>query len=138
MIDDFSRCMVSNSRMAARAITRRYEKCLRGFGMTATQLSLMGALAMTPGRTITELADDRGFERTTLTRNLDLLEKQGLVASKPATRGNGRICAITAEGELLIAQLLPAWRTAQAEMKQLLSEQGFDDALATLKRLARV
>ena len=38
MADDFSRCLVSNSRMAARAITRRYDAYLRPFGITATQL----------------------------------------------------------------------------------------------------
>jgi len=43
MADDFTQCMVSNSRMAARAITRRYDAYLRPFGMTATQLSLLGA-----------------------------------------------------------------------------------------------
>jgi hypothetical protein len=42
MADDFTQCMVSNSRMAARAITRRYDAYLRPHGVTATQLSLMG------------------------------------------------------------------------------------------------
>src|SRR5690349_5811398 len=41
MHDDFSQCMVTNSRMAARAITRRYDAYLRKFGLTATQLSLL-------------------------------------------------------------------------------------------------
>ena len=49
MADDFSLCMVSNSRMAARAITRRYDAYVREHGVTATQLSLMGAIRMLPG-----------------------------------------------------------------------------------------
>jgi hypothetical protein len=35
-------------------------------------------------------------------------------------------------------ELLPAWRTAQAEMRELLSDDGFDTSLRALKRLAEV
>ncbi len=43
MADDFTLCMVTNTRMAARAITRRYDAYVRGARGNATQLSLMGA-----------------------------------------------------------------------------------------------
>ena len=115
MADDFTLCMVANSRMAARAITRRYDKYLRRFGITATQLSLMGSVNMMPGRTVSEIAEARGFERTTLTRNLDKLESMGLVASNRPEHGNGRIAEITPKGRALIKEMLPAWRQAQVE-----------------------
>ena len=101
MADDFTQCMVSNSRMAARAITRRYDAYLRPYGVTATQLSLMGGMIMVPGSTVSQLAEARGFERTTLTRNLDKLEQMGLVAS--AAQGRGRVPALTTKGEALVA-----------------------------------
>lgn len=138
MQDDFTQCMVSNSRMAARAITRRYDAYVRPYGITATQLSLMGSIIALPGSTVSELAEKRGFERTTLTRNLDRLEELGLIASKPRERGNGRIASVTPNGDALLAELLPLWRKAQAEMRAELTTQGFDDSLATLKRLAKV
>lgn len=138
MVDDFSRCMVFNSRMAARAITRRYDSYLRPHGLTATQFSLLGALKLTGASTVSALAEARGFERTTLTRNLDRLEQMGLIASRGAEKGNGRICAVTAAGEAMIDRLLPLWRKAQAEMRQTLSEDGFDASLEILKRLAKV
>jgi DNA-binding MarR family transcriptional regulator len=138
MSDDFSRCMVSNSRMAARALTRRYDFYLRPYGLTSTQLSLMGGIKAMPGRTVSELAEARGFERTTMTRNLDRLEAMGLISSHPAEKGNGRICEITAKGQSLIEELTPVWRRAQAEMRTLLSEDGFEQSLRTLKRLAQV
>lgn len=138
MPDDFGLCLVSNSRMAARAITRRYDRYLRGFGVTATQLSLLGSMRMTPGRTVSTLAEGIGLERTTLTRNLDRLERLGLVVSRPGEPGNRRIPEITEKGKALITQLLPLWRKAQAEMKALLHEDGFDESLRVLKRLAAV
>ena len=138
MLDDFSQCMVSNSRMAARAITRRYDAYLRPFGMTATQLSLLGGLREMAGATVSEIAEARGFDRTTLTRNLDRLEAMGIVASHHPEHGNGRIAQITPRGDALLEQVLPLWRQAQAEMQAELSPRTFDDSLKTLKRLAKV
>ena len=136
MKDDFSLCMVSNSRMAARAITRRYDAYARPFGITSTQFSLLGTIVAAGDQTVSQLAEERGFERTTLTRNLDRLEKMGLIASSAAEQGNGRICGLTDKGRELVAQLLPYWRKAQAEIRAELGETGFDDTIKTLRRLA--
>lgn len=135
-MDDFTRCMVSNTRMAARAITRRYDAAARPFGITATQFSLLGTLLSAGDQTVSELAELRGFERTTLTRNLDRLEKLGLVASRPAAQGNGRICALTHKGHALKDDLLPVWRRAQDDIRAELGSDGFEQTLATLQRLA--
>lgn len=136
MADDFTQCMVSNSRMAARAITRRYDAYLRPHGVTATQLSLMGGVRMLPGATVSQLAEARGFERTTLTRNLDKLEEMGLVIS--GAEGRARIVELTPKGKALLRELLPLWRRAQAELRAELSPGTFDDSIKTLKRLAKV
>jgi DNA-binding MarR family transcriptional regulator len=136
MADDFSLCMVSNARMAARAVTRRYDAYLRPYGLTASQFSLLGAMSMLPGQTVSALAEERGFERTTLTRNLDRLEEMGLVAS--AARGRGRVPALTRKGEALLTDLLPLWRKAQADLRTELSSDTFTDGISLLKRLAKV
>jgi DNA-binding MarR family transcriptional regulator len=136
MMDDFSQCMVSNSRMAARAVTRRYDAYVRPHGVTATQLSLLGAIRMLPGSTVSALADTRGFERTTLTRNLDKLEARDLVSS--AVRGRARVPALTLKGEALLDELLPHWRKAQDDLRTELSSTTFTDGISLLKRLAKV
>ena len=135
-MDEFEHCMVSNARMAARAITRRYDAYARPFGITATQMSLIALIVSAGDRTVTDLALARGFERTTLTRNLDRLERQGLISSRPAERGNGRICALTPKGEALLAEVLPVWRRAQQELRAELGATSFDDTISTLRRLA--
>jgi len=137
-MDDFTQCMVSSTRMAARAITRRYDAYARPFGITSTQFSLLGAIIAAGDRTVTELADERGFERTTLIRNLDRLENLGLVASRTAEHGNGRLCKLTPKGEATVQQLLPFWRKAQAEIRAELGAEKFDDTLSALKRLATI
>jgi len=136
MQDDFTQCMVSNTRMAARAITRRYDAAARPFGITSTQFSLLGTILATGEQTVTDLAERRGFERTTLTRNLDRLEKMGLIDSRQADHGNGRICGLTERGRSLVDQLLPVWRKAQAEIHGELGADEFDRTLSILRRLA--
>lgn len=138
MADDFSLCMVSNSRMAARAITRRYDAYARPFGITSTQFSLLGTIVAAGDQTVSDLAERRGFERTTLTRNLDRLEKMGLIASRAAETGNGRLCTLTDKGHELVRQMLPIWRKAQAEIRDELGAAEFENTIATLKRLAAV
>jgi DNA-binding MarR family transcriptional regulator len=128
--------MVSNSRMAARAITRRYDSYVRPYGVTATQLSLLAAVQMLPGSTVSALAEGRGFERTTLTRNLDKLEQLGLVTS--AARGRSRVPALTDKGATLLADVLPLWRQAQEDLRAELSSDTFSDGINLLKRLAKV
>src|SRR5690606_24710046 len=107
-------------------------------GVTSTQLSLLAAISAFAGCTVSDLAEKRGFDRTTLTRNLDRLEQMALVESSSAAHGNGRICAVTTKGRKLMTDLLPAWREAQAEMQDLLGGAGFADAIRTLQRLAQV
>ena len=136
MADDFTQCMISSSRMAARAITRRYDAYLRPHGLTATQFSLLASVGLSPDLTVSELAERRGYERTTLTRNLDKLVAMDLIAS--GRHGNGRISKLTPKGAALIEQLLPLWRQAQADLKAELSRDTFDDSLKVLRQLAKV
>ena len=134
--DDFTLCMVSNTRMAARAITRRYDAAARPYGITSAQFSLLGTMTAVGEQTVTELAELRGFERTTLTRNLNRLEAMGLIESRAAEQGNGRICGLSAKGRALVAELLPVWRKAQADVRAALGGEEFERSIATLQRLA--
>lgn len=135
---DFASCLVFNTRMAARAVTRRCDALLRPYGITSAQFALLGGMVRGDGATVTELADRNGIERTSLTRNLDRLEKQGLIASRPSERGNARICDLTASGAALVEEIVPLWVKAQNEMRELLTADDFSTTLAALKRLSRV
>ncbi len=136
--DNFDLCMVLNTRMAARAITRRADRQLRVFGITAAQFSILGSLQNHPGRSVTEMAETIAMDRTTLSRNLDLLERKGLVAATAATRGNGRIGTVTPAGTQVIEAVRPEWRKLQADLRATLEGPDFDTMLAGLRQLARL
>jgi DNA-binding MarR family transcriptional regulator len=64
--------------------------------------------------TIGELAEALGLERTTLTRNLALLEDASWVKCQPAEKdARSRIVTVTEEGRAIVARAFPAWRRAQ-------------------------
>jgi DNA-binding MarR family transcriptional regulator len=98
----------------------------------------MGALQTSGEQTVSDLAEEWGFERTTLTRNLDRLEAMGLVASRPAHTGNRRLCSVTGQGRVLLERMLPFWRKAQAEIRAELGAREFEETITTLKRLSTV
>jgi len=137
MSDDFSQCLVTNARMAARAVTRRYDGHMRGAGLTATQFALLVSLRPALGRSVTNLAEAMGFERTTLTRNLAHLEERGLVAASPVASGVGRTHELTARGRQTVRDVLPMWRRAQDEMREELGADAFMTTIGVLRRLGR-
>lgn len=138
MTDDFDLCMVLNTRMAARAVTRRVDRRLRPFGVTGAQFTILGSLHNHPGRSVTAMAEAIAMDRTTLSRNLDVLVRKGLVSSAAADRGNARIGTVTEAGREAIAELAPEWRKAQAELRDLLAAPDFDTLIVGLRQLSRV
>lgn len=134
---DFSRCLLLSTVMAARAMTRRYDERLRPFGVSVAQFTVLGAVRKSAGETMTAIAERIAMDRTTLSRNLDLLVRKGLVREERAPRGNGRVCHLTPEGDALLDAIIPVWRQAQAELRELVKDHDTDAYLTTLERLTR-
>jgi DNA-binding MarR family transcriptional regulator len=126
-------CLCLASRRAARAITRSFEKHLRPYGIRATQFSLLVNLELRGPLPIGELAEVLSADRTTLTRNLALIEEQGLVRIRPGDDARARVVTITPKGRAAIIRSFPAWRDAQSEMSKSMGQTAAD----SLRRLAR-
>ena len=118
-----------NTVVAARTLLRRYDAKLKPYGVTVQQFSLLGSIRYYPGMSVVEMAERVRIDRTSLTRNLDLLERKGLVR-RVAALGNARLCEVTEAGEQLLVDLIEEWKLAQAE---LMSELHADDAAAYLR-----
>ena len=111
--DVASDCAALRTRMVARSVTRAYDKALRPVDLKITQFTLLVAIdRQTPG-SISRLAEVLAMERTTLTRNLQLLEKRGLIVVGPEGYRRARSMALTPAGEALLRRSLPLWQQAQ-------------------------
>lgn len=107
-------CLCLASRRASRAITRAFDRRLRPHGIRATQFSILVMLIERGPTMLGELAESLGLERTTLSRNLDVVADRGWVKIGVGTEdARSRIVAIGREGRKAVAAALPAWRDAQ-------------------------
>ncbi len=136
--DDFSLCVLDNARKAARAVSRHYDKLARQVGMTAGQFSVLVSIRKYEGVTTATLAKRLSMERTTLVRNVALLERKGLVASQPVRDGRSKQYRLTPKGAELLDTAVPLWRQAQADVKGHLGSDEFLRAIDTLKRLSEL
>lgn len=125
-------CACFNIRKAARAVTQRYDDHLRPTGLRATQFSLLTALAVMEKATISELAEQAVMDRTTLKRNLELLEEQGLVRIRPGEDARVREVSLTRAAHQRLVEALPYWQAAQLEMIRSLGEGRFERMLTDL------
>ncbi len=110
-------CVCFNLRKTARAVTQAYDEQLRPTGLRTTQFSMLAVLASHGPLTVAALADRMVVDRTTLTRNLKLVEAQGLVSvATGRTDRRTRIVELSAPGRAALARAMPFWRKAQRRM----------------------
>lgn len=126
-------CVMLRVRMTARAVTRHYETYLAGSGLTGAQFSLLASLRADPGLTATSLAERLAIDRTTLVRNLDLLERDGLLVS--VRDGRARRKTLSPAGEAALDSALPLWRKAQDALVAKLGPEGWAGARRSLRAL---
>jgi DNA-binding MarR family transcriptional regulator len=107
-------CACNGLRRAAREMTQRYERALAPSGVKATQFPILVALGEHEEIPIVPLAEALGLERTTLTRNLRILERRGLVTVDAAEHdARMRLASITSDGRRVLARALELWRAEQ-------------------------
>lgn len=139
-LSDIARsCVALHVRMTARAVTRAYDEALRPCGLKCTQFVLLSALSSRAFRSVTELADRLALERSSLTRNLQLLASEGLI--EPVTcKGRAQTYTVTAAGMAAIESAIPLWQEAQRRIEAGLGQEAWTtmrDGLRGLRRVAR-
>lgn len=134
-------CLGFKVRRAARALGAQYDTALQPHGLTGPQFSLLSVMATAGLRSLTELARTSTTDRTTLTRNLGLLEKRGLVESSPGRDKRTRRFLLSKRGRELHRAAESAWFEAQDELYTLLGKTRFErlhrDLDVALARLAK-
>ena len=128
-------CVCYNLRRAARATTRLYDDFLRPSGLRSTQYSMLMVTRVLGPVTLTKLAEMTVTERTTLTRNLTILEKKGLIVIEPGKDRRERQVSITERGLEVLMEAIPLWEAAQAHIEQGLGGDRMDSLLKDLSEM---
>jgi DNA-binding MarR family transcriptional regulator len=106
-------CACAAVRRRSRELTRFYERAMRGSGLRSSQFTLLAMLIQTGPMPATRLAAFLGLERTTLTRNLRPLLRDGLVTVEDEADRRIHKIAIAAKGEEAARGAFPFWKKAQ-------------------------
>lgn len=129
-------CVCLHTRMAARAVTRAYDQALQPVRLEATQFTLLAAIAGNPEKSITALAERLALERSSLSRNLKLLQARGLIKPQGAG-GRAASFVVTEAGEVLLAEALPLWAEVQRRSEQAMGAVTWSVTRETLRQLRR-
>jgi DNA-binding MarR family transcriptional regulator len=133
--EDFVGCLAGSLRAAARVATRLYDARLAGSGLRIGQVALLTQLRRHSPLSTSQLAELLSIERSTAVRDMQVLERMGLVAGQPdPTDRRSRQLFLTAQGEQRLAAAAPAWRSTQELMRSRLGGQEMTE-LVTLAQL---
>ena len=101
-----------------RLISRRFEQALRPLGLSLPQMEVLSALTLwgEPAKPA-DLADVLSIERSTMSRNLSLMQARGLVeATDTSPTGRSMAVTVTAEGTRALSRAHQSWKDTQASL----------------------
>lgn len=128
-----SECLLYRARKLDRVLMGIYDHELRPFGLKATQLTLLVAVAKVGPVRRMEIGKRLHLEPSTLTRNLKIMLTNGWIQEiADGEDGRGLPVQITAQGRDLLNKIGPSWRKAQTRTEKFLG----NDGAALLRKLA--
>ena len=84
--------------MVSRAVTQLYDDILRPSGLRVTQFSILGAIARLGAANLRQLEYMLAIDQTTLTRSLNLLERDRVIERVPHPDGRIKAMTLTSKG----------------------------------------
>lgn len=102
-----------HGRIAVRMIGRFLDRRLQQTGFSSTQFTLLCLIASARNDTLGALAEAAGLDQSTLTRNLEILERAGWVEIVTAEKDRRkRAVWLTETGAFKLQDAMPVWREA--------------------------
>jgi DNA-binding MarR family transcriptional regulator len=130
-----SDCLAVRVRLLARSLSAIYDQAVASHGVTIAQVNLLTALGGIGPCAPRKLGEVLQLERSTVSRNLDLLIEKGLVEAVSTDWKGIAEVALSKAGLKKIEAVLPDWRAAQKQAHELLGSDGVQavyDASATI------
>ena len=109
-------------RQSSRNISQIYNKHLKASGekINANQVSILVTISQIDDGSISQISNQLKMERTTLTRNLNVLKKSGWVKSNTGSDGRFTYIDLTLKGNKVLSNVFPHWQLAQDQVKKIL------------------
>jgi DNA-binding MarR family transcriptional regulator len=109
-------CLGAQVRRITRRLTLAFDRHLGQAGLTLSQFNVLSAILLLEDQaTAAEIARQLDADRSTLSRELGLLEERGLIETRLVT-GRRRLLQLSQAGEQLYAEAWAHWQRASEEM----------------------
>lgn len=131
-------CACDQLRRVTRGVTQVYDNAVMPSGLKITQLPIFVGLASEGDLPLTALAEGLALDRTTLTRNLKVLEDRGLIQTyERADDARVRMVSITLEGSAMLTAALERWVKVQEFVEERFGRErlvALEDELAAFAK----
>ena len=131
-------CACFDLRSATRAVSRMYDDFLRDAGLNVTQFSLLRLICVEKELSISTLGRYMVMDRTSITRALAPLERDGLIHSRSGADKRIRIVSVTNKGRKLVEGAEPKWRQAQEALIETIGEDRWRAMCTVLRDTTRM
>lgn len=128
-------CVAYLLRRTARTITKFYDNALRPSGLRNTQFTLLASLNFLGETSIGDLSGTLAIDSTTLTRNLEVLVRRGLIENITADDARIRNVRLTDLGQEIYEGALPLWRVAQQYMLEVLEQEHWEEIRTQFRKI---
>jgi DNA-binding MarR family transcriptional regulator len=119
-------CLALRVRIVARSVSAIFEQAMASHDVTIAQVNMLTALSKAGPCAPGKIGDVLQLERSTVSRNIELLIKKGLVEAVSSDAKGIREVALSVAGHEKIEAVLPDWRAAQKQAGALLGPVGVD------------
>lgn len=120
---------------AENALTAFYDNQLKSIGITIKQFCLLDNLDKLQEASTSELAQKVNLERSTITRNLQLLITKGWIYDKSKTGQRAHKYSLTDEGIEILKKASELWKSTQQKTEDIIGKEKLDDFMDILCKL---
>jgi len=131
-------CTCANIRKAARIVTQMYEAAIQETDLKVGQVTMLAVLSNEGDMPLTSLADALVMDRTTLTRNLKPMIRDGFISIATEEDQRVRMVGLTDKGREKIKQAYPLWVGVQSKLVDGLGKNRWSGLISDLNAAVEV
>jgi DNA-binding MarR family transcriptional regulator len=130
-------CACATVRRTSRAVTQLYDSWLRAHGIEGPQFALLAMLDRRGPCSQAALGRHFDLDKTTLSRNLQVLQRTGWIRVVAGDDARERRVTLTPAGRRRFERARPAWRKAQEQLRSALGDAGWESLSTVLDAVTR-
>lgn len=103
--------------MATRKVAARYDAALEPVGINVAQYAMLRTIERRQPVSLTDLGRALDLDRSTMGRNIRVVEKLGLVSTGRGDDQRESVVRLTGQGESVLRDAVPLWEDCQRDIE---------------------